>query len=186
MVELITIKVDHAEQLERLFSIAPKEAKIIMWRALNRAATAARTRASVSVRSRYIVKASDVKKRIKIRKATAANLSAQLRASGPVTPLMKFDVTPKFPDAMPVRARVLKGSGRKPIQSGFVTRTNNGFVNVFTRVGQRRYPIKSRYGPSIPQMIGHEEPLEDITQRAQEILDKRLEHELSRLLWGEI
>lgn len=156
-----------------------------MWRALNRAATAAKTRASVSVRKRYIVKAADVKKRIKIRKASAGNLSAQLRAVGPVTPLMKFDVTPKFPDAMPVRARVLKSSGRKSIQSGFVAQMSNGHVNVFTRVGQSRYPIKGRYGPSVPQMIGHEEPLEDITQRAQEILDKRLDHELSRLLWGE-
>lgn len=181
---MVQIRVDHAEELERLFSRTPKEAKIILWRSINRAATAARTRASVSIRSRYIVKATDIKRRIKIRKATANNLSAQIRASGPVTSLMKFDVTPKFPDVMPVRARVLKGSSRKPIQSGFVTRTKNGHINVFTRVGQSRYPIQGRYGPSIAQMMGHEDPLKDIQGRAQEILDKRIEHELSRLLRG--
>ncbi|MBB5148654.1 phage tail protein [Ureibacillus thermosphaericus] len=184
MFKLIQIRVDHAEQLERLFSIAPKEAKIILWRGINRAATAARTRASVSIRARYIIKAADIKRRIKIRKATASHLSAQLRASGPVTPLLKFDVTPKFPDIMPVHARVLKSSTKKPIRSGFVTRTKKNYVNVFTRVGQSRYPIQGHFGPSIAQMMGHEEPLNDIITRAQEILDKRLEHELSRLLWG--
>lgn len=181
---MVQIRVEHAEKLEHLFSIAPKEAKIILWRALNRAATAAQTRASVSIRSRYIIKSTDIKKRIKIRKATASNLVAQIRASGPVNPLMKFDVTPKFPDIKHVRARVLKSSPMKPIQSGFVTRTQNGFVNVFTRVGRSRYPIQGRYGPSIAQMMGHEDPLKDIEKRAQEILDKRLEHEFSILLWG--
>jgi len=181
---MIQVRVDHAEQLKRLFSIAPKEAKIILWRGTNRAATAARTRASVSIRARYIIKAADIKRRIKIRKATSSNLSAQLRASGPVTPLLNFDVSPKIPKEIPVRARVLKSSSKKPIEKGFVTRTKSGYVNVFTRVGQSRYPIQGHFGPSIAQMMGHEEPLNDIITRAQEILDKRLEHELSRLLWG--
>ncbi|MER2126296.1 phage tail protein [Solibacillus sp.] len=178
------IRITHAEQIEQLFDATPRQANIILWRALNRAATAAQTRASVTVRREYVIKAADVKKRIKIRKATAGNLSAQIRASGPVTPLMKFDVTPTFPDSTQVRARVKKG-GRKPIQSGFVVRTGNSHVNVFTRSGRSRLPIKGRYGPSIAQMMGKDEIVEDIQTRAQDVLDKRLEHELDRLLRGE-
>lgn len=178
------IRITHAEQIEELFGATPRQAKIVLWRALNRAATAGQTRASVTVRREYVIKAADVKKRIKIRKATAANLSAQIRASGPVIPLMKFDVTPTFPDIMNVHARVKKG-GKKPIQSGFVTRAENGHVNVFTRAGRNRFPIKGRYGPSIAQMMGKDEVVDDIQTRAQDVLDKRLEHELDRLLRGE-
>jgi len=178
------IRVTHAEQIEELFGATPRQAKVVLWRAINRAATAGQTRASVAIRKEYIIKAADVKKRIKIRKSTANNLSAQLRASGPVTPLMKFDVTPSFPGMMQVRARVKKG-GRKPIQNGFVTRTGNGHVNVFTRSGSSRLPIQGRYGPSIAQMMGKDEVVENIEQHVQTKLDERLEHELDRLLRGE-
>lgn len=180
---MIQVNVKNAERLEELFKNTPKQAKIILWRALNRAATAGRTRASVSIRQQYIIKAGDVKKSIKIKTASVNRLNAQLRASGPVTPLMKFRVTPSFPDIALVKAAVKKG-GMKPIESAFVTRANGG-VNVFVREGTSRYPIKALYGPSIAQMLGNEDVLENVLDRTQEVLDERLEHELARLLRGD-
>lgn len=179
---MVQVKVHHAERLEKIFSQSKKEANKVLWRAINRAAIAARTSASVQIRKKYIVKAADVKKRIKIRAATLHRLSAEIRASGPVTPLMKFDVSPKFPDIMDVRARVMKGGGRKLIHTGFVARAGNGHINVFTRVGPSRYPIRGLYGPSVAQMMGKDEVVELIQNRAQEVLDERLEHELNRFL----
>lgn len=178
------IRVTHAEQIERMFDATPRQAKIVLWRAINRAATAAKTRASVTIRKEYVIKATDVKRRIKIRTASAGNISAQIRASGPVTPLMNFDVTPSFADVALVRARVKKG-GKKPIQKGFVASASNGHTNVFTRVGRSRLPIKGRYGPSIAQMMGKDDIVDDIQTRAQDVLDDRLNHELNRLLRGE-
>lgn len=181
---MIQIRVDNAERIEKLFEDTPKEAKTVLVRAINRSATAAKTRSSVLIRKNYIVKAEDIKKRIKIRNATASNLSAQIRASGPVTPLMKFDVTPNSPETVIVRARVKKGSGRKVIKHGFVNKMSNSHVNVFTRVGKNRLPIKGLYGPSIAQMMGKDEIAEEIIKRGQTVLDERLEHELNRLLRG--
>lgn len=178
------IRITHAEQIEAMFDATPRQAKIVLWRAINRAATAGQTKASVTIRKQYIIKAGDIKKRIKIRSASANALSAQIRASGPVTPLMKFDVTPSFPDVMQVRARVKKGS-RKPIENGFVVRAGNGHMNVFTRVGRSRLPIQGRYGPSVAQMMGKDEIVDDIQTRVQDVLDNRLEHELNRLLRGD-
>lgn len=180
---MIRVDIQNAERLESLFKNTPKQAKVILWRALNRAATAGRTRASVSIRQHYIIKSGDVKKSIKLKTASLNRLNAQLRASGPVTPLMHFRVTPSFPDIARVRAAVKKG-GMKPIESAFVTRANSG-VNVFVREGQSRYPIKALYGPSIAQMLGNDEVLDNVLDRTQEVLDERLEHELSRLLRGE-
>lgn len=181
---MIQVNVEHAEKLQQIFEATPKEAKIILWRSINRAATAVRTRSSVTIRQNYIIKAEDVKKRINIRSATIKNLTAQVRASGPVTPLMKFDVSPKMPDIARVTARVKKSGSRKSIENGFVVRTGNGHVNVFTRVGKSRYPIQGRYGPSVAQMMGKDEIAENILERGKQVLDDRLTHELSRLLRG--
>ncbi|MGE6601513.1 phage tail protein [Lysinibacillus fusiformis] len=181
---MIQIRLENIERIERLFENTPREAKIILWRAINRSATAVRTRSSVAIRKHYIVKAEDVKKRIKIRKATANSLSAQIRASGPVTPIMKFDVRPSSPKNAQVTARVLRQGSRKKIENGFVARTGNGHVNVFTRVGRSRLPIQGRYGPSIAQMMGKDILIEDIIDRGQTVLNNRIEHDLDRLLRG--
>lgn len=174
---MIRVRVDLAEQIEELFKTTPKQARIVLWSAINRAAIAARTNASREIRKNYIIRAADVKSKIKIRKATANNLSATVRASGPVTPLMKFDVT----QSLPVRARVKKGA-KKPINHGFIVRMGNGHANVFTRLGKSRLPIQGRYGPSIAQMMDDDEIIQSIQERAQGVLDKRLEHDLNRLL----
>ncbi|MEG0473122.1 MAG: phage tail protein [Solibacillus sp.] len=178
------IQITHAEQIEAMFDATPRQANIVLSRAINRAAIAGQTRASVNIRKEYYIKAGDIKKHVKIRKATANALSSQLRASGPVMPLMKFDVTPSSPNATQVRARVKNGS-RKPIESGFIARTGNGHTNVFTRVGRERLPIKGRFGPSVAQMLGKGEVVDDIQTRIQDVLDTRLDHELDRLLRGE-
>ena len=180
---MIQISVNNAERIEELFKNAPIEAKKILWRAVNRAATAGRTRASVSIRKTYVIKAGDVKKSIKIRRASSSNITANLRASGPTLPLMNFRVSPSFPDVMRVRASVKKG-GMKPIDKAFVTRTSNGFVNAFVREGDARYPIKSLYGPSIAQMLGNENVLDTVLLRTKEVLDERTKHELDRYFKG--
>ncbi len=181
---MIQIRLENIERIEQLFENTPQEAKVILWRAINRAATAVKTRTSVTIRRHYIVKAEDVKKRIKIRKATANSLSAQIRASGPVTPIMKFDVRPTSPNSDQVTARVLRQGSRKKINNGFIARSGNGHVNVFTRVGRSRLPIQGRYGPSIAQMMAKDVLIEDIIDRGQTVLNNRLEHEINRLLRG--
>ncbi|EON70403.1 phage tail protein [Lysinibacillus sphaericus] len=181
---MIEINMHHAEELERLFSRTPKEARKVIARAVNRSAVSARAKASQEIRSKYIIRASDVKSAIKLDKANPSKLSAQVRASGPVIPLMKFDVTPTKPNDMKVRARVKKGGGRKTIQRGFVANMGNSHTNIFKRVGDRRLPIKGLYGPSIAQMMGEATIIANVTNHAQETLDRRLMHELNRLLYG--
>lgn len=181
----VQVRITHAEQIEKLFSQTPKETEKLLSRSINRAAITARTTASVEIRKNYILRASDIKSKIKIRTATNNQLSASIRASGPVTPLIKFDTTPTMPDIMIVRARVKKDSRKKTIQSGFVTRMSNGHINVFTRIGKKRYPIEGLYGPSIAQMLSNNDIVQKMEENAQEELDKRLEHEIKRLLRGE-
>lgn len=188
---MIQVEMTHMQKIEKLFVATPKEANLILGRAINRAATAAKTRASVSIRKKYVTKSEDIKSKIKIIKANRNRLSSQVRVAGPVMPLMKFDVTPSLPDVMIVRARVKKG-GMKPVQHGFVRRVTNKksdgsistFTNAFVRSGKGRYPIRGLYGPSIAQMMGSDEVVNSIENRAGEVLNDRLRHEFDRLLRG--
>ncbi len=181
---MIELKMHHVEKLEKLFSKTPKEARTVFARSINRSAVTARSKASQEIRAKYIIRASDAKSAIKINKATASKLSAQVRASGPATPLMKFDVTPTKPNNAIVRARVKKSGGRKPITHGFIAGMSNSHTNVFIRVSKSRLPIKGLYGPSIAQMMGEDTVIKSIATHAQETLDKRIEHEMNRLLYG--
>lgn len=66
----MSVKVDikRAQDIMELFDATPRQAQIVMWRAITRAATAGRTRASMNVRKNYMVSANDVKKQSKYQK----------------------------------------------------------------------------------------------------------------------
>ena len=182
----VNVDIKRAQDIMDLFDATPRQAQIVMWRAITRAATAGRTRASVNVRKNYMVSANDVKKTIKISKQSSATLSANFRSVGSVIPLIDFDTTPGEASNLPVRSRVSKTGGKKPVPNAFVARaTSNSKVHVFTRAGGSRYPLKTLYGPSVPQMIGREDIMDNILDRTQTVLNERLDHELERLLRGQ-
>ena len=111
---------------------------------------------------------------------------AVLRAAGRVIPLSKFRIRPSSPTPgrpKPVTATVVKGRGGT-IPKAFVARMPAGHVGVYRRRGRPRLPILELYGPSAPQMIGNEEVMRALEEKAQQTLDERMEHEITRLLEG--
>ena len=42
--------------------------------------------------------------------------------------------------------------------------------------------IDSMIGPAVPQLAGKKEVMEAVTKKANETLEKRIEHELSRVM----
>ena len=183
---MIELRIEHLERLQQILGNTPKQIPFVTARAINRAAEAARTQAGRSVREKYVVKQKDVVSTIKVKKATANNLNADIRSKGPVLKLMAFKVNPGKPQPgrkKKVTVSVKKGS-QKSISNSFVAQTSSGHVNVFTRVSRKRLPIRGHYGPSVPQMIGNESVIEFVENRASDVLDTRLQHEISRLIGG--
>jgi hypothetical protein len=191
MIELTTAQVEKAQ---RMLSHLPDAAPEAMARAINRAAEAAKTEAARKVRETYIVRHKDVVDTIKISRASPTHLMARVISTGTVFPLTKFRVTPKEPQpqraaavrwkkARPfkVTARVKRGEGG-PIKSAFVARMSSGHVGVFKRVSEARSPIQQLYGPSIPQMLDSKTVSEWVYEKARETMDKRLDHEITRIL----
>lgn len=184
---MITVNPEQLERAELLLKNIPNGVEKAVVAALNRAVEGARTEAVKKVRERYYIKAKDVRDAIEIKKATINSLVAVIRASGSPIALSKFRVTPSRPPTKrrtkPIIVRVVKGGGG-PIEGAFVARMQSGHVGVFRRVTKARLPITELYGPSIPQMLGHESVAEYIEEKARERLEERLEHEIDRLLRG--
>ena len=184
---MIQIDPKQIERAEILLKDIPNGASKAIVNALNRSVEGARTDAVKKVRERYIIKAKDVRDTIQIKKATYDDLTAIVKASGSPVALSKFKITPSSPPKTrrkkPIIARVTRGGGG-PIPGAFVAKMESGHVGVFERVGKARLPIKQLYGPSVPQMLGHESVTEYVEEQAREKVEKRLEHEINRLLKG--
>ena len=58
----------------------------------------------------------------------------------------------------------------------------DGHLGAFEREGSGRLPIKRKYGPSAPQMLGPTTWLPDLDEFMSQKLNERFEHELNRLL----
>lgn len=182
----ITLKAPVLETIKSNLNGYEKKSRQILMRVINRAIVNVQKNSIAAARKRYIVKVSDIKKTLKISKATAVKPTAQLKSIGKRIFLYKFRVSPKMPrPSRPPRAykaKVLKKSVLKPITGAFVAQMKSGHTGIFQRNNKKRLPINELVGPAVPQMIGNEAVIKKIEQEAQNTINKRLQHELKRMI----
>jgi hypothetical protein len=167
------------KRLGRVKDRAPKAISL----AMNRTIRAGRTELGRGVRAAYLIKQSDVYATLSMRFASAGGMKAELRSkfSG-MLPLIKFKVRPKQPGSRrPVHAQVKVGGGGT-INRAFVPRMPTGYVGVFRRQGTGRFPIKELRTISVPIMVGQAEVKEPVGNKMAETFQKRIEHEIGRIL----
>jgi hypothetical protein len=126
--------------------------------ALNRAIRRAFTESSRKVREVYNIKAKDIKKYTRIRRATGANPSAELTIKGQRLPVYVF-AAKKHPKG--VMVKIKKRGGRKLIPSAFITTLKSGKTSVFRRKkkGEKlvpRLPIELLTTVDVPKMYEKE------------------------------
>ncbi|MEX3625838.1 phage tail protein [Viridibacillus arvi] len=175
---MITIRPERMDQLQRIFENTPQQVPIVASRAINRAILSARTHTARKVREVYKVKHGDIISTIRIKKAYGGDLHADMRSKDSPMPLMKFKPSQ---NRRGLRVSVKKGNS-KQVRGGFIISPAQGGANAFIRKTGKRLPVKGLYGPSIPQMIGNENIVDSTADKAQEDLEIRLDHELSRLM----
>lgn len=167
----------------------PGAAEKAVARAINRAVEGARTDSIKAVCGEYYIKPSDVRKTIHIVRAKPGKLTARVISAGRPIPLIKFKVTPKKPAEAGVKRQTVvagvKFGSAVAMPHSFIARMKNGHIGVYSRKrGAGRNPIKQRYSPSAPQMIGNDEVLGYIEKRAHERLDKELRRQIVYMLGG--
>lgn len=158
-------------------------ARPMVAKALNRATRGIRTDASKMTRQEYNVKARQIRGSFSVRPATRSSLSAAAVSKGGAISLRHFNPLPSKPGRRPrdgVSVKVTRT--RKKIPGSFVARMPNGSLGVFQRKGRSRLPIKKLYGPSVPQMLDHDNVLPDLQDGATLRFNKNLDHEIDYFL----
>ena len=156
--------------------------------AVNRTLEGARTDAVRETAGRYFVKSGEVRKTIKINKASSGNLGGSMVSRGGRRKLSQYQLTPKTPQAgrnKTFKGAVKRDGGLKPLPRGtFMMDTPTAGLLLFVRTAKGRSwkNIKHVHSPSIPQIIKNGETLLFVITRAQERFSKRLDHEVMRML----
>jgi len=157
--------------------------------AINRALEAATAESKRQITKQYTVKKKDLDDAISQRKASPNFLGAELTYKGPRLNLLQFVVKPP-------EVRTFKGMPKHGRPKLFVQIRRDGgglaeglFVQqirfnkaVYKRADSERYPVLLQQGPSAASMAGTDTSAAAIQARAQEILDRRIEHEMKRAL----
>ncbi|MCL2487352.1 MAG: phage tail protein [Oscillospiraceae bacterium] len=98
-------------------------------------------------------------------------------------PLMEFDT--KIGKDGRVVTRVLRNSVRKTLDNAFISSgINKHFSGVFERIGPGRYPIRQIYGPAATQAFSDDDTQQLVGDAIMDAFDKRIEHEITRVLAG--
>ena len=156
--------------------------------ALTRAATVGKTAAKQPVTKEYTISQSEFLVRTRdinhFVREDSGGLSVVFGFRGNVIPLMKFNTH-------------INGSGQVVTQvkrSGSAATLNRAFSaqmgghrGVYERIGPSRFPVKELYGPATPQMMySNEEVTDEIERKVADTYEKRIDHEILRLLngWG--
>lgn len=170
----------------KLLTHIPDEVPKAIARAINRSTEAARSEMSSGIREEYYIRHQDITNAAKISKANGSQkfIRARIRVRGTRRELMMFRVSPKSDTARPKAIKIaVKKGGTKKLPGAFIRRgVKSGNLHVLRRVGKTRYPIHIKYGPSIPQMTNNAKITQRVEERARDMLDKRLDHEINRAL----
>lgn len=182
---MIKVDAEKIKEVEKQLGSFSNKAPTVISRALNRAAENARTNAVKKAREEYEIKAKDVRGTISITKANKSFLGARVESKGERIPLDRFKVSPKNPRPKKppkVLKVAVKKNGLKDLIGAFVADIHGN--KVFTRKGKSRLPIERLFGPAVPQMLGNQDVKAFIESEAQKVFDKRLDHEIQRVLEG--
>lgn len=183
MSDLIEVK-SNFRQVSRSLKQMDKAVRQAVLSSINRATQRSKTETGRKVREKYVIKQKEVVQTLSIKRAAGNNLKAVLTSKGNTIPLIQFSVAPKrklktAPKSL--KAAVYRDGIKKPIPGAFIA-TAGTHLGVFMRESKRRLPIKELRGPAVPSMVGNEEVRQHVQQVYGEEMQKRLPHELDRML----
>jgi hypothetical protein len=206
---MITIYFDgfdkQTERAQKILSGVEGGAAKAIAAALSRALPAAKNAAESGIERVYNVKRTDYRghSTITTRIETQGNMPVgYIKFHGTQLPLYRFSVSPTVPTyskergsvltsqgwkrvfkSMPVSAKIRRDGAMQKSGSAFIALMESGHIGVFDRVGNA---IQERMGLSAEQMVDNKEIRDDVLKTAEDVFDKRIDHEILRILngWG--
>lgn len=156
--------------------------------ALTRAAASGKTAAKQPVTQEYAISQSEFLARTKninhFVRESDGGISVVFGFRGNVIPLMKFNT--RINGSGQVVTQVKRSGSAETLNRAFSAQMG-GHRGVYERTGPSRFPVKELYGPATPQMMYSNETVTDeIERKVADTYEKRIDHEILRLLngWG--
>lgn len=183
---MIELKVsdDVLNRAEKMLESFRDESAGIASRAINRSIRSGRTAAVREVRKEYAINAGDVTRRMYVQNAKVSNILGVIGARGRSLSLDKFKLSPKTVDGRrrsPLSVSIFKGK-REKVYGFIAPARRSGNLTAFRRKDKSRYPVEMLFGPSVPQMLDHEKVVEAVQDTAVKTFEKRLDHEINRII----
>lgn len=183
---MIEITENQINRVHAILGGIPNGVNKAVYSTINRALITLRSTSGKLIRGTYNIKASDIKtnQNMRMKRATLQDVEGTVLFAGTVIPLIKFGVNPKEPARKKVSISVLRAQGGKRLQSAYVANLGRYGVGVFERLTSKRESSQQLYGPSVAHMMENEDVLNKAEAAAQETINKRIEHEITRILNG--
>lgn len=212
---MIDIQLTENERLshaQKLLAGIPGGVEKAVKSTMTRVASNLRTNSSKAIRERYDISLQNIRanENVKIRYSYGNGIQASVIFSGAKIPLYRYGgSSPKQPTAstavtnaivngfwkrvhpsLSATGHQLKSTAPTRFDNAFVAKMGSGHIGIFERTGGSTSSggdaIRELMGSSVPQMLGSKEVEENIANKAAELFDSRMEHEVIRLLngWG--
>jgi hypothetical protein len=144
-------------------------------RAINRAIDSTATAAAREIAAATRLKVGEVRKRLKVRKASPSRLVAELQAFGYAPNLGQFRATQRR-DGVAATA----WEKRKTYKGAFILPTGK----VVARTSAKRFPLKGLRGPSLTSNFKTQRVQAKMEAVARQVWRDRFDREMARLLRG--
>jgi hypothetical protein len=171
---MITARIKGLDEFARKLRELGARAPAAQARAINRAATAARTQLQRDVAADTGLGSRTVASYLSVDEANQNRPTATIRADGKRIPLIDFGAKGPFPSNG--RGKVTSRMPSSPHQHAFIMPRKSGGRGVFVRTSSQRLPVVQLHGPSIAQSAKNH--IDGAQQRGLDVLQQRLAHEV--------
>ena len=172
---------------EKLEGVADSAFKA-SYAAVKRAGETAKTRAGQFASEEYTITKGSFMKNVRmsakvIGKGGGMIAGFEIRYAGNVLPLLAFKT--KYSKRGALTTQVKRKGSAATLNRAFTARAF-GSMAVFERVGNERYPLEQKYGPSTAHMLQNEVVTRKMGDEIRKVFEQRLDHEITRVLngWG--
>ncbi|MDR3230261.1 MAG: phage tail protein [Synergistaceae bacterium] len=174
---LINVSSDKLEHAQKALAGIPGGVEKATKNALHRVGDGLRSDAVNETKQKYHLLPGEIRKHLLLKKATGANQSVSLTATGSRKKLSEYKVTGRGEDI----EVAVKKDGMKKLKTGFLM-DKGGRKVVYWRPAGENTPAMPVISPSVPQVIKNKETVATMQKQAHERFEKRLDHEILRLM----
>jgi hypothetical protein len=183
---VVDVAEETTERVKQILHDIPGGAQNAIYSALARAGESGRTVAARAAAKEYTITQSVFNANIRaierVKRMDGDTISIKFGYCGYVIPLISFDT--RVTANGYVATRVKRSSTREILDNAFMTNVGT-HTGIFERETSDRKPIKELFGPAPTQMMySNEEVMDSVEERASEMYEQRIEHEIYRILNG--